>query len=117
MPRLGDRVKDTSTTAGAGDFTLSGVPPTGFTSFNAKFGLNDDFCYVIDDGAGNWESGVGYLSAATTLVRSIIRNSSTGSIITFGVGSKTVFVDALESYLERTQRGRTMMMTTGRFLS
>jgi hypothetical protein len=116
MPRLGDRVKDTSISIGAGDFTLSGVAPTGFTTFNTKFGLNDDFCYVIDDGAGNWESGVGYLSASTTLVRSIIRNSSTGSIISFTAGTKTVFCDALEAYLERTQRGRTMMMTTGRFI-
>ena len=115
MPRLDDRVKDTTTSTGTGDITLSGTPPTGFKSFNAAFGLNATFCYVIDDGAGVWEIGIGYLSNSTTLVRSIFRGSSTGSVINFAAGQKTVFCDALSAYLERTQRGRTLMMTTGRF--
>lgn len=107
MPRLGDRVKDTTTGTGTGNLTLSGTAPTGFRDFNTVFGLNTSFPYVIDDGAGNWESGVGYLSASTTLVRSTVRNSSTGgAAIDFAAGSKTVFCDALEAYLERTQRGR-----------
>jgi hypothetical protein len=116
MPRLGDRVKDTVSVGGAGNLTLSGIAPSGFRDFNTVFGLNATFPYAIDDGAGNWETGVGQLTASTTLVRVVVRNSSTGgTAITVAAGA-TVFCDALESYLERTQRGRNAMMIAGRYL-
>jgi hypothetical protein len=114
MPRLGDRTEDTLTSGGTGDLTLSGTAPSGKVNFNSKFGLNATFCYVIDDGAGNWETGVGYLSATTTLVRATVRNSSTGSAVNFSAGAK-VFCDALETYLERTQRGRSLAINRCQF--
>ena len=72
-----DRVKDTSTTTGTGNFTMSGTPPTGFVSFSSAFGTNKlfDYAIVLDDDS-EWEVGRGYLSAATTLVRQTVTASS-----------------------------------------
>lgn len=109
MPKLGDRVKDTSTTTGTGAFTLTGTAPAGFVNFNYEFGLNTVFNYVIDDGAGNFEVGRGYLSGTTTLVRDTVLDSSNAdSLVNFGAGTKTVFCDAPDEYLERASFGRMM---------
>lgn len=107
MPKLGDRVKDTTTSTGTGNITLSGTPPTGFQSFNADVGVGVSFEYVIDDGAGSWEMGMGYLTDAVTLVRDTVNASSNaGSLVNFGAGTKTVFIDCSDEYLERMSYGR-----------
>ena len=116
MPAIGCRVKDTTTSTGTGNLTLSGTPPAGFLSFNGEFGTNTRFLYIIDDGAGNWESGVGYLSASTTLVRDTPFEGSASVPISFGAGTKTVFCDATDEYLERSANNRRAMLTTGRFM-
>jgi hypothetical protein len=86
-----DRVKDTTTTTGTGDITLSGSPPTGFQSFNAAFGTGTNFYYCIEGGA-EWEVGIGTLSASTTLVRSVVTASSnSGAAVNFSAGTKNVF--------------------------
>ena len=86
-----DRVKDTTTTTGTGDITLSGTAPTGYQTFNAGLGTGVYFHYCIAGGA-EWEVGVGYLSAATTLVRqTVLASSNSGSVVTFSAGTKDVF--------------------------
>ena len=94
-----DRVKETSSSTGVGDFTLSGAA-TGFRSFNSAFGVGRNFIYwIIDDINNDWETGVGALSASSTLVRKIVQDSSqVGSpesgpptFVNFQSGSKDVF--------------------------
>jgi hypothetical protein len=98
-----DRVKDTSTTTGTGNLTLSGTAPTGYQSFNTAFSTNTKFYYVIDGGA-EWEVGCGYLSAATTLVRQTIHASSnSNSAVNFSAGTKTVFCSIPAAFMQQAQ--------------
>ena len=91
MPSYADRVRDTTTTTGAGSVTLSGTAPSGFQSFNTAFGTTKEFGYCIVGGA-EWEVGEGYLSASTTLVRdTVIASSNSNAVVTFSAGTKDVF--------------------------
>jgi hypothetical protein len=86
-----DRVKDTTTTTGTGNVTLSGTPPTGYQAFGTPFAVNDPIDYCIAGGA-EWEVGVGYLSASTTLVRDrVLRSSNSDALVNFSAGTKDVF--------------------------
>ena len=86
-----DRVKDTTTSTGTGNLTLSGTAPTGFQNFNAAFGTNVLFYYAVVGGA-EWEVGEAYLSASTTMVRSeILASSNSGAAVNFSAGTKDVF--------------------------
>lgn len=95
-----NKIAETSTSTGTGNFTLAGawsVPSsfaTGNKTFNSFYGLNHRFPYMIQDMNGNWEKGVGYLSAETTLVReTVLDNSlSTTALIDFAAGDKLVMV-------------------------
>lgn len=87
------RVKETSTTTGTGNLTLAGAV-TNYVSFNTAYGTNWRFIYVIvHQSASEWESGVGYLSASTTLVREQVRSSTnSNAAVSFSSGTKDVFV-------------------------
>lgn len=89
-----DRVKDSTTTTGTGNLTLSGTAPTGFVNFNTAFGTNVRFYYAISSSGGSeWEVGQGYLSASTTLVReTVLASSNSGSAVNLSSGTKDVFV-------------------------
>ncbi len=90
----GDRVKDTTTTTGTGDITLSGTAPSGFRTFASVANTNDNVYYCIAGGA-EWEVGYGTLTAATTLQRSRILQSSNGNAaVNFSAGTKDVFITA-----------------------
>lgn len=95
MGAFSDRVQDTSTTTGTGNFTLSGTAPTGKVDFNTAFGTQQSFTYVIQGQSGSeWEVGIGYLSASTTLVRDrVTASSNSGSAVNFSSGTKDVFCD------------------------
>lgn len=88
-----DRVQDVSTTAGTGALTLSGTAATGYQTFSPAFAINDSISYAISDATtGAWESGIGYLSGATTLVRNqCLQSSNAGAFVNFAANSKTVF--------------------------
>ena len=92
MGQLKDRVKETSTTTGTGDFTLAGAVSQ-FQSFNTAFGTNVRFYYCIQGQTGTeWETGEGYLSASTTLVREdIFGSSNSNAVVNFSAGTKDVF--------------------------
>ena len=78
MPKLADRVLETTTTAGTGTLTLAGAV-TGYRSFNTAFTNGDVVFYSIDNGQGEWE--VGYGSVGTgSLTRSTVLDSSTGEV-------------------------------------
>lgn len=95
-----NNIAETSTSTGTGNFTLAGAWSqtgtfnTGNQTFNGYYGVNHVFPYMIRDTSGNWESGEGYLSASTTLVRQNVFNNSLGTTakISFSSGDKIVFV-------------------------
>ena len=110
MGAFSDRVQDTSTTTGTGNFTLSGTAPTSKVDFNTAFGTSQRFFYTIQgQSSSEWETGEGYLSASTTLVRDIVRASSnSGSAVNFSAGTKDVFCDAIANFLN-TELGRVLV--------
>jgi hypothetical protein len=92
---LADRVKETTTTTGAGTITLGGAS-TGFQSF-AVIGNANTTYYTIAAQIGNeWEVGIGtYTSSGTTLARTTVLANSSGTqptALTFSAGTKDVFV-------------------------
>jgi hypothetical protein len=95
MPYIvADRVKETSTSTGTGNFTLAGAA-TGFRTFSAAIGNGNTTTYVITDATGSqWEIGLGTLSGGTTLARTSVFSNSSGntSPINFSAGTKSVFV-------------------------
>ena len=90
---IADRVRETSTTVGTGSITLDGAV-TGYQSFDAVLNTADTTFYTIaDQGGPNWEVGLGTFTAPSTLARTTIFSSSNGgSIVTFGAGTKDVFI-------------------------
>src|SRR5437762_10369656 len=102
MATLYDRVKETSTTTGTGDITLAGVASAGgFQRWQDTVGVGNTDVYCIENVAANeWETGLGTLSAATTLQRTTVHASSNGgSLVNFSAGTKNVFVDADANFL------------------
>jgi hypothetical protein len=88
----------TSTTTGTGDITLAGAV-TGFKAFSQVCSVGDTFHYLIEavDGSGNrtgsWEVGLGTYSAANTLTRTTVHNSSNAdAAVSFAAGTKRVML-------------------------
>ena len=89
---INDRVKETSTTTGTGNFTLAGAV-TGFETFNTGIGSSNTTYYCIfNQGTNEFEVGLGTLSASTTLERTtVISSSNSDSAVDFSAGTKDVF--------------------------
>jgi len=85
-----DRVKETSSTTGTGDFTLAGAE-TGFRSFESGVGSANTCYYVITDNT-DYEIGLGTLSNSATLARTtVITSSNSNAAVDWGAGEKDVF--------------------------
>lgn len=90
--KLADRVKESTTTTGTGDYALGGAA-SGFQAFNAAFSNGDAVWYCCTDST-NWEVGVGTFTSPSTLARTTITASSNGgAAVNWGAGSKDVFSD------------------------
>ena len=88
---LANRVHETTSTVGTGNITLAGAA-TNMRSFSSQFATSQRFSYFIDDEAGNFENGIGYLSDSVTLVReTVLDSSNAGALVAFGAGAKQVF--------------------------
>ena len=89
---INDRVKETSTTQGTGDFTLAGASQ-GFESFASGVGVGNTTYYtIVESGSNNFEVGEGTLSASSTLQRTtIISSSNSDNAVNFSAGDKDVF--------------------------
>jgi hypothetical protein len=86
---LADRVRETSTTTGAGALTLGGAVP-GFRTFASAMSVGDTCDYVVSMG-GSWEVGFGTLSSATVLARTtVLASSNSGAAVNFAAGLKDV---------------------------
>lgn len=114
MSYFSDRVKDTTTTTGTGNITLSGTAPTGYKSFNTAFGVGPLFYYTIAL-SGEWEVGIGYLSASTTLVRHrVTASSNADALVNFSAGTKDVFCTIPAFHMNDTDtHGRVNMKRLG----
>lgn len=108
MPKDADRVAETSTTTGTGSLALSGATG-GHQTFLSAFGPGSTAVYysVIQDGSGEWETGIGtFISASNVLQRDVVHASSAGgSKINFPTGTKIAYVtvpaDGARSVLNR----------------
>jgi len=89
-----DHVRDTSTTAGSGAFSVSGTAPTGYRTFSAVLSVSDTFYYSIQHQTLNeWEVGLGTYTSANVFLRTTVYSSSNaGSAVTFSAGTKDVFI-------------------------
>ena len=102
-----DRVKDTSASVGTGPITLFGAPITGFRSFLSAFPSGAvDVPYAIDDGAGNWEIGIGSFADSVLTRTQVLSSSSNGGLVDFVAGKKSVIctlpADLVESATNRS---------------
>jgi hypothetical protein len=86
---INDRVKETSTTSGTGNFTLAGAS-TGFVTFNSGIGTSNTTYYTIhEQGTNNFEVGLGTLTGSTTLQRDTVLSNSAGNTSKINFGSST----------------------------
>lgn len=102
-----DRVKDTSASVGTGPITLFGAPITGFRTFLSAFPSGAvDVPYAIDDGAGNWEIGIGSFADSVLTRTQVLSSSSNGGLVDFVAGKKSVIctlpADLVESATNRS---------------
>lgn len=91
-----DRIAETATTTGTGDFTVAGAI-IGFLAFSAVMAVSDTCYYMIEavDGSGiptgEWETGLGTYSAANTITRTVVdRSSNANAAVAFSAGTKRV---------------------------
>ena len=94
MARLFDRIKETSTSTGTGNFTLDGAA-TRYRAFSAVYSVGDEqIPYCIEAQSGSeWEVGLGTYVSANTLRRDEVYSSSnSNTFVNFSAGTKDVFV-------------------------
>lgn len=97
LPRLYDRIRDTSTTTGTGTFTVSGTPPTKYHTFSDRYLVNDQVPYLIVSRVlAEWEVGQGTYLGGNQIRRdtAIDGSSGTGVKVNFSAGTKDVLVVA-----------------------
>ena len=87
-----DRVKAAANAPGTSTVTL--LPVTGFETFSTAMTVGDTCYYTIADQSGSrWEVGLGTYSAANTLTRTeIFESSNANAIVNFNSGTQDVFI-------------------------
>jgi len=89
-----DRVKDTSTTTGTGNITVSGSAPLGYRTFSTVLSVGDTFYYCVQGQASaEWEIGIGTYASTNQFARTtVLSSSASGSAVSFSSGTKNVFI-------------------------
>jgi hypothetical protein len=85
---IADRVKETTATTGTGALTLLGA----VSGFNPFTGLGR-CVYLIEDGASNWEIGIGTASGAGPFLLTrdqVFRSSNADALVNWVAGTRTV---------------------------
>ncbi len=106
------RVQETSTAGfgGTGDVQLDGVPttPLGRVSFSNGVGNGKIVRFLIDDGAGNWETSEGVVddtgSPHTISRDTVIESSAGGAKVNFAAGVKDIVGIYVPTGLELIER-------------
>lgn len=89
---IADRVKDTSTSTGTTDFTVSGTPPVGFRAISVLGGVGTTWPYVIESADGSeWECGTATMTSSTSFSRTPTASSNAGAVVNFSEGNKNVY--------------------------
>lgn len=93
LPVLADRVAETTVSEGAGNLVLQGAV-VGHRRFYDIASVGAQVYYVIEGPSGQWETGIGTLTAASELRRdTVLASSNSNTLVYFLAGSKTVFID------------------------
>lgn len=97
MVSIANLVKQTSGTAGLGDFSLS-TAVGGFQTFSSAFGIgatpNVFYYFISHQINAEWEVGTGHMSTANTLVRdTVIASSNANGLVNFSSGTKIIVND------------------------
>jgi len=87
---VNDRVKETSTTTGTGTLTLAGAV-SGFETFSSAIGNTNTTYYSIVNSNGEFEVGLGTVSAGALSRDTIISSSNSDAAVNFSAGTKNVF--------------------------
>lgn len=110
MARLFDRVIESSTTTGTGDFTLAAAI-TGYRRFADVLSTGQTCPYWIQaldtngNPSGAWEVGLGTYSAANTLTRTTVEASSNaGAAVNFAAGTKYVSLDCSAAFINKVRK-------------
>ncbi len=106
MPSVGNLVIQATIGTGTGNLTLTslsaGSPPYFYRNFATVFGTGagNTFYYCIrHQSAAEFEVGIGYMSDATTLVRSsVLESSNANALVSFSAGTKDVICDMPAAY-------------------
>lgn len=107
-------VKDTSSTGGTGNLTLSGSATAPYRTFNSAFGTGVYFPYAIKNST-DWEEGWGHLSASTTFVRDVVTASSnSNAAVNWPASSVDIYCSATAAYLaDAPNLGQAIAMAYG----
>jgi hypothetical protein len=118
MPKIADRVKETTTTTGTGDYTLSGTAPTGYQTFANAFGSGSSIIsYAVTDGT-NWEVGKGTFNGTTGLTRDVVRSSSnSNNAVSWGSGSKDIWCNVSAEFIDNANIGLLVAQVAGQALT
>jgi hypothetical protein len=94
MPHVtGDRVKDTTTSTGTGNITVSGSAPTGFRTLSTVATADGDTLFIAIVGGAEWETSLATRVSANVYTRTtILASSNSGSAVSFAAGTKDVFL-------------------------
>jgi hypothetical protein len=89
----GDRVKDTTTTTGTGNITVSGTAPTGFRTLSTVATADGDTLFLAIVGGAEWEVCLATRVSANVYSRATpLASSNSGSAVSFAAGTKDVFI-------------------------
>jgi len=87
-----DRVRETTSTAGTGTFSLLGAVNS-CQSFSAIGNGNTTYYTAVSQIGTEWEVGLGTYNAGTLTRDTILSSSNGGAIVNFSAGTKDVFCD------------------------
>jgi len=114
MPYIADRVKDTTTSTGAGAITLDNSAPTGYQTFATAFGSSSRIVAYCIELNSEWEVGRGTFNGTTGLTRDNVRSSSnSNALVNFSAGTKNVFCTASAELLDNSNVGMQLAMSRG----
>jgi lysophospholipase L1-like esterase len=103
---IADRVKETTTSTGAGSLVLRGAA-IGYRAFASVMSVGDTFHGAIvainSKGAptGDWETGYYTYGAGNTILRTRVdASSANNAAVAFGADTKEVFIDVISKQIE-----------------
>lgn len=98
---VADLVEETTTSTGTGNLTTAGASDVGLRTINSAIGTDIRFPYAIgQDDQSEWETGIGYMSASTTMVRErVIASSNSNNAVNFSSGTKKIRVAMLAEWM------------------